>query len=1032
MIPFLKNVARVLVSRSDIDNYCIVVPNKRSGTFLLRHFQEEIQELVNQGKMQKWEVKVAPKIVSITDFICEISDLEIDSRIDMLFTLYSLYRKRPDAVDDFDSFKVWGETALADFNDVDLYCADADSLFSNLKKYNDIQSNYLTDEQQRVAREYFNLPDIKSDTFWRHINPDGNATEKFLRLWEVLGDLYKELGAELEKRQLAWPGRAARRALERIIREGNKALPYAQVVFVGFNALTTVEYRILRETGRLKVSTGRGEESLADYYWDAYGEILQSEELASASHFLSKDKKAFPSKHELTECSGTTGFPKVLKAISCPGNTAQVKVASELISDILRRDKSVATRPGGLAVAMPDENLFFPMLYSLPSELNEVNITMGYPLRMTAAASWFSLLRRLNLRSRRQGEACEYLQEDITSLLSHPLSRLLLGAEVCSAIVSHITGLHIFQTSIGSILDELQPELTPETEANLKLLFRSMREGSATELCAHLIALVEAAAKALAESDKKGGGMLKSDLELKHLEAYALALRRLSEAIALHRTDMDWKTFLSLLDHLLASEKVPLEGEPLTGVQVLGMLETRSLDFDYIIIPSMNERVFPRRLRSRSFIPNNLRIANSMATTQFQEGIFAYYFYRLISRAKEVYMLYDARQGGLRSGDPSRYIYQLKYLFADKAGLREESRNVSVAITGTPPVVAAKGPVMEQLNLYLDAESGKTLSASALKTYMNCPLQFFFKYIKHYPETERQDESMDAKTQGTIFHATMESIYNGIRRAAGQEDMTVPDFAGVEVKAGDIARLLRPLAGTEEADPRIKGEDTESGLAPEVEETVDSLIRTEYMHRPEGESCELNGMARIFRRPIMQNVRKALLSDLELTPMRYCGSEFHDEVRYQLDPEGDPDKWINMKLIIDRIDRVDGVLRVIDYKTGADEADFKDASELFKEGYSKKRAIFQLMLYATLLAQHRESDDPMRIGLVRPTKTGIDPNANVVLYKGEELRDYRTVKGDFEKLLREKLKEIFDPNIPFTQCKPSDCKYCDFKVLCGR
>lgn len=1046
MIPFLKNVARVLVDAPRLDKYCIVVPNKRSGTFLLRYFREETKRLGELGRMSKQGVVMAPRIVTIADFISEISGLETAGRIDMLFSLFNLYSRLPGASDNFDSFRVWGDIALADFNEVDLYCVDADELFKNLSDVNEIQTSYLTDEQKLVVEEYFRpgagIAFDKEESFWKHFNNKTETGQKFLHLWETMGRLYHELGRELASRSLAWSGGAARRALERIRAQGRDALPYLQIVFVGFNALTTVEYNIFREIKKLRVDLGRGEESLADFYWDAGGGALLSNEMVSASHFLKKNLKNFPSKHRLDDSAPRAPFPEVLKAISCPGNTAQTKVASEIISDILSRDRSVVSRPGGLAVAMPDENLFFPMIYSLPEGLEGVNITMGYPLRLTSASSWMSLIRRMNLRSRPVKNHYEFLCEDFSAVLSHPLTRILLSSDLCVAIADYLSQNRFFQFDPNALLFSFDSKLTrPQFQALESLLQPIKSLESSQDICDFLMALLETAARSLSKPsrDLSSTATMRPDLEVLHLEGYALAVRRLQEAMRRHSINMEWKTLLSLLDHLLASEKVALEGKPLTGVQIMGMLETRSLDFDYIILPSMNERIFPRRLRASTFIPNSLRARYFMATTEFQEGIFAYYFYRLISRAKEVYLLYDARRGGLRSGDPSRYIYQLKYLFPTVANLKEESRNVSVALSGREVLTALKTPdVMEALSRFITPGSNHYLSASALKKYLACPMQFFFQYVRGYNIQEAEPESMDAKTQGNIFHDIMRTIYDGFLRRGGKDPQN-PDFAGVRIAADDLRPLLRDVKNAEEKGFAQSGEPTETGLAPEVEILADNCIRRLYLHVEDDKNRELTGFADIFREPILQYVRRALIKDLEATPFFYIAGELEDVVEYQVpasdeDPDAKP-LTVNMKFIIDRLDRMDGILRVVDYKTGSDKADFSKVEHLFSSSSKDYRpAIFQLMLYATLLSYKRQSSDPMGIALIRPQQITFDRYANTVVFKGMPLTDYRIVKEEFLTLLHSKLRELFDPTVPFTQCKRTDsgCSYCNFKAICKR
>lgn len=1021
MTPFLKELAETFYSAHGIGlkDFCFVTPNKRSGTFLKNHFE---QTFINSDAHD--EVFVMPEIVTITDFVAGLSEMVVNTRIDSLFSLFKIYSAHKDADIDFDRFRMWGEIALNDFNDVDMFCVNASKLFRNLVALNEIATDYLTDEQREVVESYFPSGMLRKDSgsFWRHFNNKSDSGRKYLRLWEIMAELYQALKDDLAKRGLCLSGGAYRKALEQIEKRGTAVLPYKQVVFVGFNALTTVEFRIFKAIKKLRVELDGTEQSLGDYYWDAAGEILSGDNYAA--HFMKKNREHFPSKHKLTKSSNVTGFPAMTKVIACPGNTIQTKVVSELLKEIHKQNAELLKSAEGLAVAMPDENLFFPMLYSLPSELGEVNITMGYPLKITSTFSWMRLLRTLHAHSRLEyGSPC-FLRQDMMPFLAHPITRVLLGSKVCQWLGQSVREHRSFTVNAADFInfmncDRLEnpkerkkklKELNEDKhqyadEALTKILSPISSIKRTGELCDHLLSIIDLIIKSISvEKDSDEPSLLKSQIELDNLLTYADAVNRFKDAAELHKVEMSHISVFALINQLLSTERITLNGEPLSGVQIMGMLETRSLDFENVIITSMNERVFPRRLRNRSFIPNSLRQDCGMATTRFQESIFAYYFYRMISRARNVYLLYDSRSGGLRSGDPSRYIYQLRYLYPDKANLTDQTRCISVVSGSSQDLAGIKTPeVMKILEKYLDKNKEYSLSASAIKKYLKCPLQFYFHYIKRIKVKEEETEAMTPAQIGTIFHDTMHDLY------------------ATEVnKQGSPATITADI---------IDGWlDSKDGGISFAAQTLKNNIIQKYLHVTEFEG-DLEGFAKIYFDPIFFYVKSTLEADKLLAPFEYIGGEETEIVSFPLNDKDN--REVNLKFIIDRIDRVNGRIRLIDYKTGGDDVAFSSMKDVF----GKKHAILQLLLYASLYDIKTGNTEPVKIGIAKPAllkKTGYSYD---VTYNNEVFEDHHLLKSEFEEKMRELFAEIFNPDVPFTQCKNkggkfSPCEYCDYTGIC--
>lgn len=1013
MKPFLQDIAESFYIRygSALADVCFVLPNKRGGTFLSNYIDEAYRDdPCRPGAF------VMPEITTISDFVASLSGLVPDSRIDMLFTLFGLYREMEGADSDFDRFRSWGDMALNDFNEVEMYCVDSSKLFSNLTALNEIETDYLTEGQREVVEQYF--PSYakrkRQESFWSHFNNKSSAGSKYLHLWEALGELYEKFNSALAERGLGSSGHIYRLALEEIEKRGEDALPYRQVVFVGFNALTTVEYRIFKAVGRIKVMFDGKLQSLGDYYWDADGEILQGDN--SAAHFIMRDRRNFHSKIKLTASSGGSGLPSATNIVACPGNTSQAKVVSGILREIKEADPSAARRAGGTLVAMADEGLFFPMLYSLPSELEEVNITMGYPLKLTATFSWMKLLRTLQAHGRMEDGEMKFMREDMLPFLSHPLSRAAMGSRFCQAMATALRRSRMFMTGEGEIREIIRGD-----GADGKPLKRYMRDstrealdlvltpfsgfGSAEALCRHLLALLDVVSGALSAGGADVDSLtLKKDLEIDNLHTYADAVRRFSDAAGFHGVEMNHNTAFALINHLLASEKISLQGEPLSGVQIMGMLETRSLDFDNVIITSLNERIFPRRLRNRSFIPSSLRQEFGMATTRFQESIFAYYFFRLISRARKVWLLYDTSSTGVRSGDPSRYIYQLRYLYSDKANITESVKRVKVSTVAVKELKGEKTPgVREELALYLNPESGRELSASAMKMYLNCPLKFYFRYLRHMKVKEEETEAMSPALIGTVYHDTLHKLYCSIPRGDGENALVTRDI---------IEGWLAP------------GDD---GLTPAGRILKDNIL-SQYIKIADFDG-DLQGFAKLYFDPIYIYIRDTLKADLLNVPFEFVEGEVKRHVRF---PLGDGRK-VNMVYVVDREDKVKGRTRLIDYKTGTDAVEFKDMNDVFND----KHAVFQLMLYASMRDILKENPEGVRICVAKPAQLPRLDWSYDVTHAGKVVESHLDYKDEFEERVRKELNLLFDDETPFTQrekASPNDhvCKYCEYAALCRK
>lgn len=1020
MIPFLHSVARAYASRySDLSEVLFLFPNKRSGTFFLKYLKEELHN----------HAAIAPEVKTISEFIGDVSGRVAASRIDLLFMLYRCYRhllglpdreEGDDEAVNFDSFLGWGEAVLGDFNEVDLYLADPEEVFKNVKDFREISSTFLTEEQRRVMQEYFGRTDPGDPTrFWNNFEDEEHLSEakrRFLHLWRAMAPLYENLNKELKEVGLAYTGGMYRLAASRLTEEDvMEILPYKKVVAVGFNALSTSEQTIfaaLRDTDGYE-----GFDAFADFFWDATGPIL-SKEINSASKFVESNIRAFPCPDwalPVLKLSDKETLPDVMRVVASPSNAAQVKIAGEILAELRGKLSGDEFKNAKVAVVLPDENLLLPMLYSLPGGMGDVNLTMGYPLRLTSVVPFVNLFRRLYNSMRILDGEKAFFNRDLKLFLSHPFSHACFSTDAINYINGYISESHRLMVTVSEI-----GAFSPKLAAILDGLNQSFTPHDTLAYLDTILSEVEEALPGRKEA------MVKSRLEISHISVYRDALRRLDDILCEYDMKMRPMTVFRLADRLLAGESVGFEGEPLTGLQVMGLLETRSIDFDHILILSANEKVLPRRARTRSFIPDSLRHAYGMPPANYAEGIFAYYFYRMISRAKGVAMIYDARSGGgLRSGDVSRYVLQLRHLFA-KDLLKEE--DWKFILSGKEPYdpsidkidktgVPVK-EIKEQLDLFCDKDSRKNLSASALQAYRECQVKFYYQSVLGISTDNEPSEFIDAIAAGNILHDVMLKIYLPEKDMQGKV-LDTP----LLIKRETIDRMLDDIEG--------------------LERLVRHCVNAEhYGYKDEKLDTPLTGTTEMVARHIVEQVKGILRHDRELTPFKYYGGE----IKYRLDVKLQSGRHVNFKFAIDRLDEItvdgDGVLRIVDYKTGSLKLEAGSIEELFK-GDWRSEQVFQLFTYAWLLGKIELPfttenvrmeiyDVPgMQNGEVNLPMVGIADDSGNLSDAPVTITNYDMVSQEFSAGMEKMIDSIFEAP-RFEACEETECNLCALRTLCRR
>lgn len=1009
MISFLNSLAKAYASRyDDISEFCFVFPGKRGGKFFLRDYR---------SALPRNKVVIAPETLTVAEFVAKVADRDVAPRLDLLFMLYDCYcDMNPRNADGsptvgFDSFRLWGETVLSDFDDVDRYGADPDELFRNIRDFRDIATDFLTDAQRRVMEQYFGHTPSPDDIgrFWKNFHPasDGSGLtrvkHRFLQLWESLGPLYHRLAERLEKEKLATSGGVYRLALERLRNEGTGILPWKKVVFVGFNALSTVEHEIF--SFLQSCPSGIDDGAYADFYWDATGPVLSAPD-NSASRFVQADIRDFPSPawaaRWLTEAS-RSDMPQEINVIAAPSNAIQAKIAGGIVGKLSDTLPEESFSNAEVAVVLPDEALLLPVLYSLPESVGDVNLTMGYPLRLTSAASFISLLRRLQSRKRIVDGETSYYHADLKLFLSHPFVHMLAGSGEVASLRRVVGERRLFLVPLGLILQYM-----PDMADIMRPLGRDDSAQSVIEYVDSALASVEK------HIDEASGDIVKTDLDRDNIIEYRVALRQLGDVIGRYGVSMHYSTLFSLLDRLLGGVRVSFEGEPLRGLQIMGMLETRGLDFRYVVVPSMNERIFPRRQRARSFIPDSLRAGYGLPPSTYQDALFSYYFYRMISRAEKVWLIYDASPGeGLHTGDVSRYVLQLKHLYAPDR-LKEEKYAFTIASRSERHVAADKNDeVMEMLEGYLLPDTKKNFSASALKHYISCPVQFFYQDVIGISAEAETAPGIDAITLGNIFHRVMQTVY---LQGEKERKLHIPPKLITRSMIDDIL-----------AD--------EEGLRSLVRRAIN---RETSRNAESKHDAPLRGSAELLAPVVMRQVRELLEYDKDMAPFSLYGCELADVVRFPLS-DG---REVNMTFSFDRLDKVNvnGVehIRVVDYKTGKSHLEAKSLEEIFT-GHTDGKNIFQVLLYSRLVRDYfakrgvtadctHVMAEIYSVSMLR----NHDKSPHHPKLDKEIITDYAQVAEEFESRLDALLCEILDSSVDFESVpSPGRCRFCNLSRLCG-
>lgn len=959
MESFLKLVAADLYKHTEgnLAHTAVVFPNKRAGLFFNEYLAQESDSPI-------W----SPAYVSISELFRSLSPWEVGDPVKLVCELYKIFRRETQSTETLDDFYFWGEMLISDFDDADKNKVDTDKLFSNLQDLRNIMDDYtfIDDEQEEAIRQFFQNFSIERRTALK---------ERFISLWDVLGNIYKGFRESLASQNIAYEGMMYRHVIEHL--DVDK-LPYEKYVFVGFNVLNKVEHTLftqLKDAGK------------AVFYWD-YDEFYMKENRQAVTHeageFIRRNLRDFPSPLS-GELFKNLSKPKEVHYIASSTENAQARYLPQWIRN------NLTTPEKETAVVLCNEALLQPVLHSLPAEVKHVNITMGFPLSQTPVYSFLIALLELhthgfNFKSGR------YTFQSVVTLLKHPYTRQLTGqAELLEKELTRNNRFYPLPGELGK--DEFLTRLFTPLSGNLNLCIRL------SETLQQVASIYQANTSGTEDTDAF------NQLYRESLFKAYTTINRFRTLIEEDELTVQSETFRRLLVKVLSATNIPFHGEPAIGMQVMGVLETRNLDFRHLVLLSVNEGQLPKSGGDSSFIPYNLRKAFGMTTIEHKIAVYAYYFYRLLQRAERITLMYNTSSDGLNRGEWSRFM--LQFLIEWPHPITRQFLEAGQSPQGTSPITVEKTPdVMRRMQSLFDVRANPKakFSPSALNYYLDCPLKFYYRYVAGLSAPDEVSAEIDSATFGSIFHYAAEHIY---------KDLTTH---GKVINKEALETLLRN---------EVK-----------LQDYVDTAFKKLFFNVPQNEKPEYNGIQLINSAVIARYLKQLLQNDLRYAPFTFIASEM--EVDEPIDIQT-PKGVIKSRIggIIDRMDSKDGTLRIVDYKTGGDADTPPHVESLFIPDKKRSNYVFQTFLYAAIMCRKQPTMKiaPALLYIHRAATETYSP----VIQMGEPRKPKEAVEdfSKYEKEYRERLQglleEIFNPEKSFAQTEIIEkCTYCDFKALCKR
>lgn len=950
---FLEHVAEDLVRKhgNDLSRMAVVFPNKRAALFFNEY-------LVRQSERPIW----SPTYITISELFRNYSTLTVADEIKLVCLLYQSFAKCTGTSETLDQFFGWGQLLLADFEDIDKNMADACMVFKNLADYHEMDDIPRLEKEQEVALK----------RFWHNFH-EGHQTElkqRFLTLWSKFYDIYVDFIATLRQQGIAYEGML----YKEVVGDEMVAFEKDKYVFVGFNVLHQVEKSLFE---RLK-NQGR-----ALFYWDFDHHYLQKKEY-EAGYFIKQYLRQFPNEldsedpsiyHQIRE-------PKEVTYVSAATENIQARYVSTWLEQQERMDAGRRT-----AIVLCNESLLPMVIHALPDKVETANVTTGFPL---AGAPIFPLvcellgLQTVGQVKRRGSQRNRFLKE----IILHPYAQfispeipLLLQEHGTWNAIRKMEGLCQEDEGIALLMTDLYEQ---DAQSNDRVL----------DWMGAVLQVIGCHAR-----DAQDPMLQESTFRM-----YTL-LNRLADLVREGTLTVDAITLGRLIRQLVQATTIPFHGEPLAGIQVMGVLETRNLDFDHLLILSCNEGNMPKGVSDVSFLPHSIRKAFGLTTIEHKVAVYAYYFYRLLQRCKDVTITYNnATQDG-RMHEMSRFMLQWMVERGEQIKLCHLQASLE-------PIPVKREPIAKSEAVMDILHQKEKFSPTMLNRYLRCPLQFYYYSILGLKEPENDaEDSIDNRQFGNIFHRVAELIYRQMTQR------------GTTLQSEDFQPYLK--------DSRLIYQFVDQAIREELEKIGKAAAQEEY-----------NGLHIINREVVASYTRQLLLLDSRLTPFTIMGLEQKVSHEFSIQAGGELCA-IRVEGIVDRLDCVQSAdgsrrLRVVDYKTGrAPQTRVASVEEIFEgENVTKKHTDYflQTMLYALMISREHEAGrdlpvSPALLFIQQSHADGYDPTLSL---GNAPILDIRSFDNEFPRHLQTLMEEIFNPQVPFSPTPQHDrCRQCPYRHLCG-
>ena len=977
MTPFLKLVADDVYKRFNghLEDVAVVFPNKRAGLFFNRYLLE------SSNNAPLW----SPKYLTIADLFQQNSQYAIGDPILLVSKLYKEYIKSmykgcsaDTEVESLDSFYYWGEMLIKDFDDVDKHLANAKQLFANIKELREIGTakDVLEPGQaESIAR------------FFSNFKPGGKIEGKFQTIWECLYTIYCTFKESLKESGMAYEGMLFRDVIE----SGKEiVLDYDKYLFVGFSALNEVESRMFDYVQK---------QGKALFYWD-YDTYYTQGDTQEAGYFMRKNLKRFPGVFG-KELFDNLRTEKQITVVETVNDSTAVRYIPQWLNENLTEEEI------DTAIVLCDETMLEPTLHAIPDKANgydirQMNVTMGFPLTHTPIFGLVKLLVDLQTRGWSEKQH-SFTMSFVCDVLKHPY--VIQGSGESRDLRHKLLYEKIFFPTDSVLhLDDFLKELFTRYTDNKEWLDGLSR-------------LIYGIAQTLKKNEKK---TLYDQLFIEAILKVYTQCQRLLQLVGNGDLVVQQATIGKLLIRMLSSQRLPFHGEPVVGLQIMGLLETRNLDFKNIILLGVNEGNLPKNSGENSYIPYNLRKAFGLTLSEHRDSIYSYYFYRLLQRAERVTLVYNSSSDSKTRGECSRYILQLlgsKLYDAKRIMLTSQQSTAAIEVKEQPKSREIVDALRHRFDTTFNSNAG-TMTPSAINRYIDCGLKFFYYYVMNMKPLLDVDEEFKDNDFGTVFHKAAENLYNKI----------ISNWNTTTVTASALEYYIK--------NPEL------------LYEFIDDAFKSEFF---KNNKPVYNGEQYIKRGVMHRFLLRLVKMDAAYAPFKYVGSEAKIEMPFAFTGSGNS---INVKIggTIDRIDSKGDTINIIDYKTGGGESTDGNMSldEVFAHKAKAAGYHLQAFLYSIALKNALSGGCPCNSGWVKKidpvAERKISPSLLYVHHKDNAERtdfvikvqknpveDISAIEAEYMKRLQQVLTDIFDIDKPFVPATDSKkCEYCDYKEICGK